>query len=267
MRKQNRTLWILLATLSVAAIASVTPSVAAPEAGKTEAPAAPYQDDPSILATLNALGDGESLLLPPVKHMLNGRPINGEGRSGPFARDYTTKMVYAADRRTALYAGGNHGEGRMNDVWEFHLGSNTWHCLFPAEGGDQARFKWSLMFASRIFEKNPAYKMKPTEQENMDACKAWWKETVVFTNGLYLTKSGGPLLSGHTWDTLVYEPNTRRMIHGTGAYCASSVWMEHTVSGTPIEELAAKAGKAPDGKPYRTMWFFEPTTRRWQCYA
>jgi hypothetical protein len=235
---------------------------------ETPAPAAPpYADDPAIVGMLKTLGEGESLRLPPVKHMLNGQPINGEGSSGPFARDYTTKMVYAPDRRTALYAGGNHGSGRKNDVWEYHLGSNTWHCLFPAEGGDQARFKWSLMFAARILDKSPDYKMKPEEQKNWDECKAWWKETVLFTNGLYLTRHGGPLLSGHTWDTLLYEPNTRRVIHGTGAYCAASVWLEHMFSGTPIAELEARAGKDPDGKPYRTMWFFDPAACRWQCYA
>lgn len=229
--------------------------------------ALPYADDAEIVAKLNALGSGASLLLPPVKHMADGKPIPGDGRNGPYSRDYTNKMVYAPERRTAFYAGGNHGMGRTNDVWEYHLGSNTWHRLFAAEGGDHAKFKWTLMFASRIFGKTPDYKMKDEEQKNFDECKAWWKANVTLQDGQYLTKSGGPLLVGHTWDTLVYEPITKRMIHGTGTYCASSVFLESKFSGTPANEVAAKLGKAPDGKPYKTMWFFDPADRKWKRYA
>lgn len=229
--------------------------------------APPYQDDPAIVKALADLGAGCSLLLPPVRHLRDGQPVSGAGRSGPYARDYTNKMVWAPDRQTALYAGGNHGAGRTNDVWEFHLGSNAWHNLFPAEGGDHARFKWTLMFAPRVFAKTPDYQMNENEQKEWDACKAWWKEHVSLQNGWYLTKGGGPLLVGHTWDTLVYEPNTRRMIHGTGAYCASAAWIEHKFSGRPLAEVQAELGKTADGTPYRTMWFFDPAGRKWVPYA
>jgi len=237
----------------------------AAEPVKTAGP--PYEDDPAVVKMLAALDAGASVLLPPVKHVRDGKPVSGRGRRGPYARDYTMMMVWAPDRQTALYAGGNHGGGRTNDVWEFHLGSNTWHNLFPAEGGDHARFKWSLMFARRMYAKNPDYKMSARQQKEWDACKAWWKKNVSLQNGWYLTKNGGPLLSGHTWDTLVYEPITKRMIQGTGAYCAAAAWIEHRFSGRPLKEVQAELGKAPDGKPYRTMWTFDPAARTWIPYA
>jgi len=234
---------------------------------KEPATAPLYEDDPAVVKMLAHLGEGASLVLPPVKHVRDGKPVSGRGRSGPYARDYTNMMVWAPDRQTALYAGGNHGGGRTNDVWEFHLGSNTWHNLFPAEGRDHARFKWTLMFAPRIFARNPDYTLTEKQQKEWNACKEWWKENVSLQNGWYLTKGGGPLLVGHTWDTLVYEPNTKRMIHGTGAYCAAAAWIEHKFSGRPLEAVRAESGKTPDGTPYRTMWFFDPAARKWIPYA
>ena len=243
-------------------------AAASTAAGAKDPPATrPYADDPAIVKMLDGLGEGQSLLLPAVKHVRDGKGVDGGGRRGPYARDYTTAMAWAPDRGTALYAGGNHGAGRTNDVWEFHLGSNTWHNLFAAEGGDHARFKWSLMFARRVFHKTPDYKMSAKQQSEWAACKQWWQANVVLKDGRYVTRGGGPLLTGHTWDTLVYEPNTRRMIHGTGADCAAAAWVAHRFTGRPLEEIQAKLGRDPAGKPYRTMWQFDPAARKWANYA
>ncbi len=253
-----------------ARIALVLAGACLPAFAGEAAPAAPaYQDDPEIVAKLAALGEGESLLLPPVKHMLDGKPVTGEGRgTNPYSRDYTNKMVYAPERRTALYAGGNHGAGRMNDVWEFHLGSNTWHCLQPAIGGDHATHKKMLMFMPNTWSKNPDYKLTDKEQKEFDAAKAWWNEYVVLKDGHFVTKKDeAPLLVGHTWDTLVYEPNVRRMIHGTGAHCAGNPLLHAKFTGMPVEEVRAKLGKNPKGVPYKTMWTFDPAARKWEQYA
>jgi hypothetical protein len=189
-----------------------------------ERKAASYEDDPEIIAKLKNLAAGEALLLPREKHMAGGKPIKAEGRRGPYSRDYTNKMVYAPGRKTALYCGGNHGPGRMNDVWEYHLGSNTWHRLHAAVGGDHARHKNMLMFYPRRLNKDPGYKMTEKEKKQFAAAKAWWKEYVVLKEGHYVTRENeAPLLVGHTWDTLVYEPNVGRLIQGTGAHCAGTV--------------------------------------------
>ena len=95
-----------------------------------------YEDDPAIVAQLKALQPGQSLRLPRVRVVGDGVERYREWyRNGPGQRDYCNKMPYAADRGTALYAGGNHGgPHRLNDVWEFHLGSNTWHLLYGPDG-------------------------------------------------------------------------------------------------------------------------------------
>jgi hypothetical protein len=228
----------------------------------------PYSDDPELVAKLRALGERESLVLPPVKHMLEGKPIQAEGRRGPYARDYTDKMVYAPERCTALYAGGNHGAGRMNDVWEYHLGSNTWHCLQAAIGGDHATHKNMLMFMPNKWSKEPNYVLTEKEQQEFAAAKAFWNEHVILTNGHFVTRvDQAPLLVGHTWDTLVYEPNIRRMIHGTGAHCAGSPWLHHKFTGMPLEDVKALLGRNTNGVPYKTMWSFDPVARRWEQYA
>lgn len=256
----SRALFLLLAGVSIAVCAAV--------AGEGSPATPPYQDDPEIVKLLKDLPAGSSLELPPVKYMLDGNPYKLAGRSGPYSRDYTNKMVYAPERHTALYCGGNHGAGRHNDVWEFHLGSNTWHCLFAPEGGDHAEFKFSLMFAPRMFEKNPDLKLDEKQQKNFEDCAKWWKENVVLHEGNFLTKNRlGPLLVGHTWDTLVYDPIQKRLIQGTGAHCANSPWLHHKFTGEPLEDIKAKHGKNPQGKPYRTMWTFDPATRKWIPYA
>ena len=250
-------------------IAALTFSLleAAPVGAAEVAATPPLKDDPAIVKALADLGAGCSMLLPPVKHVHGGKPYKASGRNSPYARDYTMKMVYAPDRRTALYAGGNHGRGRTNDVWEYHLGSNTWHMLFPAEGGDHGKYKWSLMFAARVFARNPDYTMEKRQRDEWNACRAWWEANIVIKDGMYLTQGGGPLLTGHTWDTLVYEPNTKRMIHGTGAYCAAAAFVASKLSGTPIKDIEAKLRATAPPKPYRTMWFFDPAGRRWARYA
>lgn len=223
-----------------------------------------YRNDPEIIPKLECLKAGHALLLPRERHMAGGKPIKAEGRSGPYSRDYTTKMAYAPERQTALYCGGNHGPGRMNDVWEYHLGSNAWHRLHLPVGGDHAKHKNMLMFYPRRLDKDPNYRMSAKEKDQFALAKAWWNENVVLRDGHYVTKEReAPLLVGHTWDTLVYEPNIRRLIHGTGAHCAGSPWLHNKFTGMPLKEVEGKLGRNENGVPYRTMWLFDPTEKRW----
>ncbi|QDU25380.1 hypothetical protein ETAA8_04480 [Anatilimnocola aggregata] len=230
--------------------------------------ATPHANDPDISRQLKELKPGESLLLPKVKHMADGKPIDGTGRNGPYSRDYTNKMVYAPERQTALYAGGNHGAGRMNDVWEYHLGSNTWHRLHIADGGDHARFKFALMFYPRMILKNPNPELNDKQQAEIATCQPWWNENVVLRDGNFVMRNtGAPLLVGHTWDTLMYDPINKRLVHGTGAHCANLPWLEHRFRGTPLAEVEAAHGKRADGTPWRRPWTFDPATGKWSPYA
>jgi hypothetical protein len=125
-----------------------------------------------------------------------------------------------------------------------------------------------LMFMPNKWSKDPDYKLNEKEQKEFEAAKAFWNEHVILTNGHFVTKQDeAPLLVGHTWDTLVYEPNTRRMIHGTGAHCAGSPILHTKFTGMPLDEVKALLGKNPKGVPYKTMWTFDPVAKKWEHYA
>lgn len=254
--------------LSLIRFAILSASVAIGTAQQTATAAPPYAENPEIVAQLRALKPGQSLLLPPVEHFAAGKPIDASGRKGPYSRDYTNKMVYAPERQTALYSGGNHGFGRMNDVWEYHLGSNAWHRLHEADGGDHARFKFSLMFYPRMMMKNPDLKLDEKQQTEVDACQVWWNENVVLRDGNFVMReTSAPILVGHTWDTLMYDPVNKRLVHGTGAHCANMPWLEHRYRGRPLSEVEAQHGKRADGTPWRRPWTFDAVTGKWSPYA
>lgn len=104
-------------------------------------------------------------------------------RTGPRSRDFSKKMVWAPERRRALFVGANHGSPhRLNDVWEFDLAAMTWTLLY---GPDNPRSFSGL---------------GPDPSD------------VVFRDGVLQTRRGGPAVIGHTWSGLTYDPRTRRML-------------------------------------------------------
>ncbi len=104
-------------------------------------------------------------------------------RTGPRSRDYSKKMVWAPERRRALFAGANHGAPhRLNDVWEFDLAAMSWILLYAP---DNPRSYAGL-------GKDPS--------------------DVVFRDGVLQTLRGGPAVIGHTWSGLTYDPRAQRMV-------------------------------------------------------
>lgn len=104
-------------------------------------------------------------------------------RTGPRSRDFSKKMVWAPERRSALFVGANHGSPhRLNDVWEFSLAAMAWTMLYAP---DNPRTYGGL---------------------GSDA------SDVVFRDGLLQTRRGGPAVIGHTWSGLTYDPRARRML-------------------------------------------------------
>jgi hypothetical protein len=253
----------LLLAASLFAAASLAPFAGAQD----PAAALPYGNDPEIIAIIEKLGDGESVLLPPAQHLYEGQPQETSGRKGPFERDYCTQMVYAPERQTALYTGGNHGAGAPTAVWEYHLGSNTWHRLYADEGGDHARFGLFLNGYGANWEKDPNFQVPEKLTARWETFKKWWMEEVILTNGIFTTKGGGPMRVGHTWDTLTYDPVRKRLAFGFAPYFASKLaYIHHAVTGTPIEEVLATTGKNAEGVPFRAQWFFDPVKRHWIPY-
>lgn len=104
-------------------------------------------------------------------------------KTGPKGRDFTIKMVWAPERKRALFCGANHGvPHRLNDVWEFDLGALTWHMLYAP---DNNRDYTGL-------GKDPS--------------------DVEFKDGIFITKRGGPGIIAHTWWGLTYDPERREML-------------------------------------------------------
>ena len=217
----------------------------------------PYQNDPEIVRQLEALGDNTALVLPPVRveGLEGGWEKNDWLRTGPFTRGYCDKMAYAPDRHTAFYCGQDHNLPHYNDCWEFHLGSNTWHCLTPPDGGNCIG-PWRQWPGELKKEPDPA-KRKVIE----DKIKAWMEANVTLENGYLQTrKNGGPVMAWHTWDGLSYDPRVGRMFWAVlddqetqEAYLKSYCEM----LGLTFAEEKKKL------KPGMGLWSFDPGTKRW----
>lgn len=103
--------------------------------------------------------------------------------TGPRSRNYSLKMVWATDRKRAMFVGANHGKPhRLNDVWEFDLAAMAWILLYAP---DNSRSYHGL-------GDNPS--------------------DVIFRDGLLVTRRGGPAVIGHTWWGATYDPEKRHML-------------------------------------------------------
>lgn len=217
----------------------------------------PYADDPAVIEAIDKLGDRASLTLP--KFSVDSKSeIYGCKVVGPVTRGYTMRMVYAPERQTALYHGGDHQTIRSNDVWEYHLGSNTWHMIFEPDGGNHGPHKGVLMFLPRRLRAQPDQPMSEKEKKEFEEVRPWWNANIVLKDGYLTTRNGGPILPGHTWDTLVYEPDLRLLIHGHGAYCSDAAMLHSLYHDIPLEEVEKQIDPA-----YSSIWMFDPTAKKW----
>ena len=236
--------------------------VAALVAATSTAVAAPYEDDPEIVAALDALPAGGSLLLPKLRVECGGDERFGFARFGPGQRDYCNKMPYAPERETALYAGGNHMvPHRMNDVWEFHLGSNTWHLLHAPDGGNAGAHKAAYFLTSRTLVRDPDAELDEKQRGQIAAYREWWGEHVEFEDGHLQTKTGGPIMPAHTWDGFTYDAAAKKMLWGMGASPAGQLSTHARFTGKPVEHWETKADPG-----YTPMWTFDPQAKRWEHY-
>lgn len=132
-------------------------------------------------------------------------------RTGPRGRDFTLKMVWAPERRRALFCGANHGvPHRINDVWEFDLASLTWVMLYAP---DNPRSYGGL---GKDFS------------------------DVEFKDGILITKRGGPAVIAHTWWGLTYDPERRLMLF-------MNTWV--TNKKKAVEQLGGNPEKLYAGPP------------------
>ncbi len=190
------------------------------------------------MAQIQALGDNTALWLAPFK-IAGAQAEEWRTRYGraPQRRDFCNKMVFAADRGTGMYAGGNHGAPHvLNDAWEYHLGSNTWHLLFFPD------------------DQYTTYSATPGGHQ----------AHLMLEDGYLQTRRHGPIRLVHTWDGLTYDPATKRLLW------ANVVGSTDTQSSTtsPLALFAADQGLAYEGlrqqlAPATNMWMYEPGRARW----
>lgn len=232
-------------------------------AGEGQA-ALPYKDDPKIVKLLEGLGDSTGASIP-LKKGTRGRRTN----------DYSMRMAYAPERQTAMYAGGNHNNGRWSDCWEYHLGSNTWKVLYPAEGGDHYFLKGIVMFKMRELRRKFKGKegqitmaelrkiLKEKDRKHLDEkIIPWWKKYAVFKDGMMCTKGGAPIMTSHTWDGLCYDPIKKRMLWSAGGGPNGDCYTFHRlVTGMPAKEMSSKRDRT-----YTPMWTFDPAAKKWIRY-
>ncbi|MCP5367251.1 MAG: hypothetical protein H6907_20735 [Hyphomicrobiales bacterium] len=238
---------LIFAKLSAArlAVALAVLLLAAPGA----AWAGRYEPDPRIVKVLKDLKPGHSVILGHVK--VAGKDIEKWRRNfvhGPYIRDYCLKMPYMADRGTAFYAGANHATPHaFNDAWEFHLASNTWHLLFPPDGGNQLK-----MFAAQH-----AIKRNPNDKASADYLRDWYAKNVVLRDGTLQTRNGGPIRPWHTWDGLTYDPRTKR-----------ALWAVMHTGERHLRAYAEATGQdpkvlRPQIAPGTGMWMFDFDKGHW----
>ena len=222
----------------------------------------PYRDSPEIVTALKALDGGQSLALPPVNVNAGDFKYQNMDRYGPGQRDYCNKMVYALERPTVLYCGGNHQvPHRMNDVWEYHLGSNTWHLLYAPDGGNAGQHKGAYFLTSRTLVAKPDTKLDEKQLAQIEAYGKWWKENVIFKDGHLTTTRGGPIMPAHTWDAFTYDAKAKKLLWGMGVSPAGQLSTHAYYTGTPLKELE----KQTDPN-YTEMWMFDPVAKKWSHY-
>lgn len=197
-------------------------------------PPGAYPDDPEILELIENMGDNTSLELPP--YGLGGDRVDEwvelNGRA-PQRRDYCNKLVFAPERVTGMYAGMNHGAPhKLNDAWEYHLGSNTWYLLyFPYE------------------------RSRPED---------WFAEHAMIEDGYLQSTRHGMVQGLHTWDGLAYDPVARTMLWANPSESSTFGTGSGSWAGKTALELYAEAqGRTLDEVEAELL----PGTRVWKYHA
>ncbi len=234
----------------------------------------PYQDDPAVVKQLEALSAGTGLYLPPYKMTPDdvGKWHHTFKTGGPYRRGFGNKMAYAPDRKTAMYCGADHGTPHgLNDVWEYHLGSNTWNLICPP-----ANDKYPLQRIAReeaaankaIAEGKDIEKNKAILAKAEADTKAWWATCSVEDGYLQAKGNGGPVFPWHTWDGLAYDEKARRLYWAEldsdnyGDYPKHGVHTELTrryckYTGQDFDKIAAGLKKGA------SMYMYDPAQGRW----
>ncbi len=210
-------------------------------------------DNPAIVAQLRSLKEGESTLLPTLKIMgprrmlkdVRGREVY---RYGAGVRHRCRRMVYAPSRKSALYCGSWHKRFAVNDVWEYHLGANTWRILTESDGGNHLFADWAR--AAARAGRDP--------ERNMATFRDWYRKHVTFRDGTLMTRgNGGPVSPIMTWDQLAYDPDRKRVYWMTGGAGHNAFKSYAEALGLDAQSIRKQVA------PGTNLWWFDVEKRRW----
>ncbi|MHC4916057.1 MAG: hypothetical protein ACYTGB_11265 [Planctomycetota bacterium] len=212
-------------------------------AGET-APVEPrLEPDAALLARIAALPDNTWMKLPPIRITGDLGVLSRDPdykRIGPFVRDYCNKMVWAPERKRALYCGGGHNTRPHNDVWEYDLPSNTWVCLYGADP-------------------LPPRTRAGREEEAV----AWYRKHAVLKDGSVRTPRGAPLRSCHTWWSLAYDSDRRLMLFlesHKGFFGVDKASLAKALNVKADDPLLRTYGS---GAGEAWLFTFDPAKRQW----
>ncbi|HOX05633.1 MAG TPA: hypothetical protein PK280_04450 [Planctomycetota bacterium] len=232
-----------ICTLGISLVSSLP--VLAGEPGSAPTKVEPeLAPDKELMAKIEALPDNTWLKLPPVKTTGDMGVLNKDPdykRTGPRVRDYCNKMVWAPDRKRALYTGGGHNVHPFNDVWEYDLPSNTWVCLYGADPAPA-----------------PGY-AKMTPEERVE----WWKTNAVLKDGVVRSPRGAPVRPCHTWWSLAYDSDRRQMLFlesHKGLVFQDKGTIAKALGIDPKDPLLNTYGSGP-GEAW--LFTFDPAKREW----
>lgn len=170
----------------VAVLAAAAALLTACEAHSDTWGAVALDPDPRVLDLLAKLKPNEAVSLGRARILGEFNAVARRfslDQTGPQSRNYSLKMVWAPERKRALFAGANHRRPhRLNDVWEFDLRAMAWILLYAPD--------------------NPrGYNTLGEDASDVE-----------FRDGLLVTKRGGPAVIGHSWSGLTYDPTARQML-------------------------------------------------------
>ena len=226
-------------TLAMCCVAlAVNVGLAGPAAADATEPRK-IEPNPKVVTVLKNLGENESAWLPHVKtrgEFNESLTRHGHHKTGPRPRNYCLKWVWAADRRRALFCGGNAGvPHKLNDVWEYDLASNTWILLWEPDP-----------------DTNRVRHMTPED------AKQYLDEFVKLDadSGELMTRRGAPFDPVHTWWGLTYDPEIHALLWIMGNHHLHGVFLDQHPE---LKDQYKMGGYHP-----MRLWAYYPHQNEWE---
>jgi len=168
-----------------------------------------------------------------------------------------------------MYCGADHGTPHgLNDVWEFHLGSNSWNLILPP-ASDKHRYagvRNAMHRARKLVEKGvDVEKNKAIIKEKEAYMRKWWSKMSV-AEGYIQSPNGGPVYPWHTWDGLTYDTRTKRLYWAE--LSSDNVGKRHAVQVRHTRNYAKFTGKDAEKlvamiRPGTSMYAYDSAEGRW----